>query len=376
MMTWQTSLFDTELSPYLSCGEVFRNWSRNEPTPDTIIMSFSEAVKLPLWGFGGFKTNNGSVENAVASFTFYDGPNATGNKIVSSLAAPGGRAQINIGDPAILAINELQGGGMGQQETELYDGTYYYEGQDNSRGWTILNMGDAVFQSIMVIQYAVETGASPEDYVILNSPNAINSGYWASFDLVKCGCASEAIDYNDYSLNSKPCGDEPCHIIDSNLYLGQSVSPDASSTPNEMADSDDDDGVSLNSKTQFVSGNTVRIPVTIYNNTGNAAFLRMWIDWNADGDFEDANEQIENNSYPSTGTENTVFVSVTVPSNAIQTSSIALRARLSTDDVNSATPCGTGTCASDGEIEDYLIQLTCPTKLCTPVQLIKKNTIP
>ena len=176
-------------------------------------------------------------------------------------------------------------------------------------------------------------------------------------------------DYPDYSSSLRECDDLPCHTISTDLYLGQSVSSDSTPTLGEMADSDDDDGISLNSKVQFTRGNTVNFPVSIYNNTGNVTHLRMWIDWNTDGDFEDAGEQVEDNTYPSTGAENIVFVSVIIPANATQTSALALRARLSTDDANSATPCGTGTCAVDGEIEDYLIQIDCPTEICPPVQL-------
>lgn len=183
-------------------------------------------------------------------------------------------------------------------------------------------------------------------------------------------------DFPDYNSALRSCPDEPCHTVNSNLYLGLSVSTDTSPVIGETADSDDDDGLSLNSNVQFTPGNTVRIPVTIYNDTGNPAFLRMWIDWNADGDFEDAGEQIENNTYPSTGAANLVFVSATIPVNAIQTSAIALRTRLSTDDANSADPCGTGNCAADGEIEDYLIQLDCPTPICPPLQLTTKSGTP
>ena len=187
---------------------------------------------------------------------------------------------------------------------------------------------------------------------------------------------SPSIDYPDYSSNLRPCGNEPCHIVSNDLYLGQSVSADATPITGDTADSDDDDGLAISSKMQIVPGNTVRIPVTIYNNTGMPAYLRMWIDWNADGDFEDVGEQIEDNTYPSTGAANVVLVSVTVPANAVQTNPIALRARLSTDDINSATPCGTGTCAVDGEIEDYLLQLSCPTPVCVPVQLTRKSGNP
>ncbi len=185
-----------------------------------------------------------------------------------------------------------------------------------------------------------------------------------------------SIDYPDYSSSIRSCDDEPCHTISDELYLGQSVSAEENPTIGEMADSDDDDGVSIGVEMQFIPGNTVRIPVTVYNNTSIPAHLRMWIDWNADGDFEDAGEQIEDNTYPSTGAENIVFVSVTVPLDAIQTSAVALRARLSTDDTNSATSCGNGNCAADGEIEDYLIQINCQAKICPPLQLTKKSGNP
>jgi len=49
---------------------------------------------------------------------------------------------------------------------------------------------------------------------------------------------------------------------------------------------------------------------------------------------------------------------------------------LSTDDLNSSTPCGKGNCAADGEIEDYLIQIDCPSPICPPVQLLKKSGNP
>lgn len=184
------------------------------------------------------------------------------------------------------------------------------------------------------------------------------------------------IDYPDYSSSLRSCPDEPCHIISSELYLGQAVSEDATPGTTENADSDDDDGVLIGANMQFSPGSTVRLPVTIYNDTGSPAYLRMWIDWNADGDFDDTNEQVEDSAYPSTGAANVVLVSITIPIDAIQTSLIALRTRLSTDDINSAAPCGTGNCATDGEIEDYLLQVSCPTPICPPAQLMMKSGNP
>ena len=178
------------------------------------------------------------------------------------------------------------------------------------------------------------------------------------------------IDYADYDRPGNSCADPTCHIISNDIYLGTAVSADTQGSGSTSADSDNDDGLSILSTIQFTPGNTVRIPVSIYNNTGMNAYLRMWIDWNGDGDFEDTGEQVENNTYPAMGTTtNKVFISVTIPTNAIQNQSIALRARLSTDDANSAAPCGNGNCASDGEVEDYLINISCPTPVCAPVTL-------
>jgi len=151
------------------------------------------------------------------------------------------------------------------------------------------------------------------------------------------------------------------------------ITGDVAGNNSENADTDTDDGVSILANMQFVVGNTVHLPVTIYNNTGMNAYLRIWIDWNGDGDFDDTGEQVENNNYPSTGTANNIHVSITIPNSVTQSQQIALRTRLSTDDINSADPCGTGTCAADGEVEDYLIQVECPSPICTPVQIAPKN---
>jgi len=182
-----------------------------------------------------------------------------------------------------------------------------------------------------------------------------------------------SIDYADYNRPDNPCANPTCHIISSDIYLGSEVSSDTEGSANASANSDDDDGISILSTMQFTPGNTVRIPVSIYNNTGTAAYLRIWIDWDGDGDFEGLGEQVENSTYPSTGATNTVFVSLTVPLNATQIQAIALRTRLSTDDVNSAGPCGNGSCAADGEVEDYLIEIDCPTPICPPVSLQIRN---
>ena len=184
------------------------------------------------------------------------------------------------------------------------------------------------------------------------------------------------VDYPDYLRPDNPCDNPACHILSENLYLGSSVNGDSPNSEDPNANSDTDNGISLNDNLQFVASNTINIPVTIYNNTGNVAYLRMWMDWNGDGDFEDAGEQIEDTTHASTGTSDVVYVTVTIPATVVQNQNIALRTRLSTDDVDSADPCGTGSCAADGEVEDYLIQINCPAQTCVPVTLTTKSGRP
>ena len=135
------------------------------------------------------------------------------------------------------------------------------------------------------------------------------------------------------------------------------------------ADEDVDDGVLI--PDDLRPGITIRLPVTIYNVTGNDAYLSVWIDWNGDEDFDDVGETIALNTYDYATYNNSfqVLIETAIPANAALEQNIAARFRLSTDDVAIATPCGVSACAIDGEIEDYLIQIACPPEVCLPVQL-------
>jgi hypothetical protein len=122
----------------------------------------------------------------------------------------------------------------------------------------------------------------------------------------------------------------------------------------------------------FVSGNSVVLPITIYNTSGDDATLRVWIDWNGDGDFDDVNEKIADNTYDAATFNNTFLVEI--PANAPEGDQIGMRIRLSTDAAFIDSPCGDGTCVDDGEVEDYLINIGCPVSQCMLVQLsIKSN---
>ncbi|MCI0537665.1 MAG: tandem-95 repeat protein [Verrucomicrobiales bacterium] len=148
------------------------------------------------------------------------------------------------------------------------------------------------------------------------------------------------------------------------LYLG-SVAPDAESDgqPDATATgddnaTDDEDGVSL--PTNFERNIATTISVTV---TGTGGKLNAWIDWNRDGDWDDANEQIVTDQALGAGA---TILNVTPPNSTVSGTSFA-RFRLSTD--SGLTPTGQ---ASDGEVEDYAVILVANT---APVAVTESYTI-
>jgi len=88
------------------------------------------------------------------------------------------------------------------------------------------------------------------------------------------------------------------------------------------------------------------------NVTGSGGLLNAWIDWNRDGDWSDAGEQIATNLAMSAGAN---VVSVPVPATAPSGGSFA-RFRLGTQP--GLLPTGQ---ASNGEVEDYAVTLVANT---------------
>ncbi|WP_415370750.1 gliding motility-associated C-terminal domain-containing protein [Patiriisocius sp. Uisw_047] len=147
------------------------------------------------------------------------------------------------------------------------------------------------------------------------------------------------------------------------IYLGSSVDPETANQPSAAADSDDindtDGDVTASEDDEdgvvfpvLVLGTTVDIPVelTINNDNGsNNGFLNAWIDWNGDGDFDDAAEQIITNQFFfASGATN---YSVAIPSDAISTQPTFARFRV-----------GDFSAGSDGldnfgEVEDYQVTI-------------------
>lgn len=155
----------------------------------------------------------------------------------------------------------------------------------------------------------------------------------------------------------------PRHLLDlvsvGQIYLGGCVDSDNGTLQNNNANEDDSTsnaGETIGSCTSGDDEDGVVIPTLIANQTatlqieigGNTCQLDGWIDYNADGDFTDTDEQIFSNKTlaPGSHSEN-----IAVPANLAVGNSYA---RFRCSNVGGLAPTGHIT---GGEVEDYLVSL-------------------
>jgi PKD repeat protein len=122
-------------------------------------------------------------------------------------------------------------------------------------------------------------------------------------------------------------------------YDGQ---PDWNATGDDINGIDDEDGVVFS--TPLIAGSNATIQVT----ASNPGILNAWIDFNADGDWSDAGEQIATDLTVSAGVNN---LNVAVPASSSVGTSFA-RFRIASVGGLSSTGL-----ARDGEVEDYKIMI-------------------
>ena len=147
------------------------------------------------------------------------------------------------------------------------------------------------------------------------------------------------------------------------LYIGATVpdaeiqgQPDATAMGDDNNTNDDEDLTENNfvdptdgTPTVIVAGDPIRLDVPYTNNLDRAARILAFIDWNADGDFNDDQElRMETVNALSSGT---VEINYTVP-DIPSADSIGVRVRITSDE---ATVDAYGQ-ASDGEVEDLYVE--------------------
>ncbi|MCB9129702.1 MAG: hypothetical protein H6647_02075 [Anaerolineales bacterium] len=155
------------------------------------------------------------------------------------------------------------------------------------------------------------------------------------------------------------------HVMNSNVYLGACVDSEANGQPNAAATGDDTGAASGFGATTYGScavanddEDGMTIPTLLAGQTAQlvasrlaptACYLNGWIDFNADGDWNDTGEQVATNLLLAAGANN---LAVSVPGSATNGTTYA-RFRCSTQ--QNLAPVGA---ASDGEVEDYMVTVT------------------
>ena len=219
---------------------------------------------------------------------------------------------------------------------------------------------------------------------VTNEPNGVSGGAYfrngggtpgSFFTLTSAGTATPAVyggtaasfllESDNADVPDAPISyGNPTHTI-AGIRLGASVDADASllnnatATGDDVNNTDDENGVTL--VPLLPTGEITVVPVDIQNASG---FLSVWFDWNADGDFLDAGEQMVTAQAVAVGPLN---INIAVPLTAIIGPTFA-RFRVCTNNTaldNCNTPVST---VQSGEVEDY--QFTVSRRL-----ILRKTTL-
>lgn len=166
---------------------------------------------------------------------------------------------------------------------------------------------------------------------------------------VRAGAVTPTMDYGDAPDPAYPtllANDGARHDATGPM-LGTARDPEIDGQPTVAADgddafgTDDEDGVVFTSP--YIPGDTVSLKVT----ASGSGLLNAWVDFNMDGDWSDAGEQIFTDEPLVTGANSLVFG---VPAGAVAGTAPFARFRL-----NTAGGLGPGGQALDGEVEDHRV---------------------
>jgi hypothetical protein len=169
--------------------------------------------------------------------------------------------------------------------------------------------------------------------------------------------AQSTQDYGDAPTNNYPTllvqnGARHTVIVNPPIRLGALIDIDPNGQPNSNATgddinpptSDDEDGVTIPSPLMAAQVNTIQVQASV------AGFLNAWLDFNGDGDWADAGEQIFANNALAAGVNNR---SIGVPATARLGPTFA-RFRFTTNAITGMSFTGL---VNNGEVEDYLVQI-------------------
>ena len=144
------------------------------------------------------------------------------------------------------------------------------------------------------------------------------------------------------------------HQMDDTLWLGTAVDDEPDGIPSAGADADDTGGTDDEDGVTLATAYALQDPGTVTVIASASGVLDAWVDFNRDGDWADAGEQIADSIALSAGPNEIVFT----PSGPAVAGLAAARFRISS--AGGLDPSGL---APDGEVEDHLLQLGEVTEL-------------
>ncbi|MGB5725102.1 MAG: GEVED domain-containing protein [Parasphingorhabdus sp.] len=220
---------------------------------------------------------------------------------------------------------------------------------ESRTNFTASGIDPTATQNIVSVQY---TGTSSFNYRI----GALGTGSTIRLTSLDFSCPVMAFP-TPAPQSSQDFGDavlgygNPAHDIVAGILLGSVNTTETSSynSPTAVGDTGDD-GVTFSAMTQGQSTTHTSLV------SGSGGRLQAWVDWNGDGDFADAGEQIATNiqdngpgdTNPSIGS---IGLAINVPITATTNPTIA-RFRWSTQ-----SNLGAAQIASNGEVEDYQVTI-------------------
>lgn len=332
------------------------------PTPTLLEGGFEETVQRGTGGFDAFEQGNGTGNGTLngSAWIFAGGAGITHNTSAfqgGNIQAPEGN-QFAILQHAANMRTTVRGFVPGNtynlsflaarrnselNTTDIYsvllDGAPIFTDNFDNNGGANFNFSAKMTNSFV---------ATKDTYVI-TFDSADQAGDETTFiDNIQINLVSSP-DYGDApdTYATLLASDGPRHSVVGALRLGATIDGEADGQPNVTATGDgaDEDGVTIS---PIVAFGTTSITATV---SGGPGRLDGWIDWNHDGDFADAGEQIATNLVVADGA-NTINVPVPAAAAVGTATTTYARFRLS-----SAGGLSTTGLAFDGEVEDYAVTL-------------------
>lgn len=211
--------------------------------------------------------------------------------------------------------------------------------------------------------FATKTGyAGPANFASVRAVEMWINGYNEATDLTIDTVRTTAVDWGDlpdasvggpdYATRGSANG--PRHVI-GNLYLGSLIDahelnglPTTAANGDNLNGLDDEDGVVRTPGWKWSPANGGSVDVMV---TGGSGCLSGWIDWNKNGSFADAGDEVLTNRAVTTGTSTQKFP---ITANLPFSSPLYARFRLYAPDAGGCTSAKSPTGqAVNGEVEDY-----------------------